>query len=49
VGALSKYYLRPSTSLALPLSVEARFARLIVPAPRPLAARVDTPPPQLPG
>ena len=48
-GALSKYYLSPATTPAPTLAAAARHARHVPPAPHEAAARIDTPPPRLPG
>jgi hypothetical protein len=49
IDALSKFYLAPPTTSAPSTSAEARQARQIPPTPHQVAARVDTPPPRLPG
>ncbi len=48
-GALSKHYLSPPTPSAPLPSADARLARHVLPAPHLVAARIDTPPPRLPG
>lgn len=48
-GALSKHYLSPSTISAPSPGADARQARAALPAPHQVAARIDTPPPRLPG
>ena len=49
IDALSKFYLAPPPTPAPSTSADARQARLIPPTPHQVAARIDTPPPRLPG
>ena len=49
IDALSKFYLSPPTTSAPSASADARHASRILPAPHQVAARIDTPPPRLPG
>jgi hypothetical protein len=49
IDALSKFYLAPPTTSAPSTSADARQAGLIPPTPHQAAARIDTPPPRLPG
>jgi hypothetical protein len=48
-GALSKYYLSPPATPAPAPAAAARHARHAAPALHETAARIDTPPPRLPG
>jgi len=49
IDALSKFYLSPPTTSAPSASADARHASRILPAPHQVSARIDTPPPRLPG
>lgn len=49
IDALSKFYLAPPSTSAPSTSADARQARQIPPTPHQVAARIDTPPPRLPG
>lgn len=49
IDALSKFYLAPPTTPAPSTSADARRARQIPPTLHQQAARIDTPPPRLPG
>jgi hypothetical protein len=49
IDALSKFYLAPPTTSAPSLSAGAHCASRLLPVPHQVAARIDTPPPRLPG
>ncbi|HEX8359695.1 MAG TPA: hypothetical protein VF613_06305 [Longimicrobium sp.] len=48
-GSLSKFYLAPSTTPEPSWNADVRQARHLPPTPHQAAARIDTPPPRLPG
>lgn len=49
IDALSRFYLAPTNASAPAPNADALRAPRILPAPHQVAARIDTPPPRLPG